>query len=150
MTPPDGVRPVLVLWARVPEHAQALSLAAVGLAVSWLTRAVPLPTSVLGWLGGRPAALVWAVVLGASGVAVLVAAWAPARMLGALTRITVEQAGHFAQASACLLWAAAGLTLGARGAVSVVAFGAWAVAGVVRAVRAGRAVRTIGRAVRDG
>ncbi len=135
--------------ARVPEHAQALSLAAVGLGAGWLIGWVPLPESVLHWLGSRAVTLVWAGTLGFSGWLILAAAWAPRRLLDVLTRITIEQIGHFAQASACLLWAAAALSLGVRGAVSFVAFGAWAVASVVRALRAGREVRRISRAVRD-
>lgn len=149
-TPPDGVRRLLVLAARVPEHAQALSVAAVASAAGWLSGTLPLPASVLAWSGDGWLAYGWAALLGVSGLIVLAAAWARRAWLDVLTRLTVERVGHYLQASACLFYAAGALVLGRAGAWAAIAFGAWGVACAVRAVRAGREVRRITRAVADG
>lgn len=146
----DSTRPLLVLVARVPEHAQALSLAAVALGIGWLARALPLPVSVLAWSHSSALALGWAAGFGLSGLAILLAAWTPRRWLGILSRLTVEQVGHYLQASTCAFYTASAAALGARGAWSAIAFGAWSVASVVRAVRAGRTMRDVGKAVSGG
>lgn len=149
-TPPEGHRPVLVLMARVPEHAQALSLAAMVLGAGWLARALVLPMAITTWADNTTLALGWAALFAASGVAVLIAAWTPKRVLGVLTRLTIEQIGHYVQAATCTFYAAGAINLGGRGTWSAIAFGAWGMASAVRAVRGGKTVRDIGATVNRG
>lgn len=142
--------PVLVLSARVPEHAQALSLAALALGLAYVTGLAPLPASVQAWTHSSALGYGWAVLFGVSGVPVLVAAWARRTWVRPLRRIALERGGHYMQAGACLYYAAGATSLGARGALGTVAFGAWALAGIVRATRAGRDARAIARVATGG
>lgn len=150
VTPPDGSRPVLVLSQRVPEHAQALSVMAVILGTAWTVRFGPLPASVTTFTSNPWVNYGWAAMFAVSGLPVLVAAWWPRKWIGPLRALRAEQGGHLIQAGACLYYAAGAGALGDRGWLGAGAFTAWAVAGIVRAMRIKIDLTAIRRTVMGG
>lgn len=135
---------MLVLAQRVPEHAQALSIVAVTYGVGVLAGVVPVPASVLALSGGAWTGYAWAVLLALSGPPVLAAAWARQHWLVPARRFSLERGGQYMQAGAVLVLAVGAASVGwPRGALGALAYGAWTLACIVRAVRLGRDGRKI-------
>jgi hypothetical protein len=140
----------LVLWQRVSEHAQALSVAAVALGAAYLAGWLPMPLSVRVWHDSAVVTYVWAAVFMASGLAILVAAWPPERWFAGWRRLRIERGGQLLQSGATLYFASGAFTMGLRGALGGIAFGAWGLACIVRAVRLRRWLAQIVKVAENG